>query len=106
MQHAQAIGRSMHLFNLDPAAENFPQGAQPSLDIRDLIGLEDVMEDLEFGPNGGLIYCFESAKSGFGLRRHSADALANRYLMQNMDWLHEALGDYEDDYLIIDCPGL
>jgi len=29
-----------------------------------------------------------------------------RYLMQNMDWLEEELGGYEDDYLIIDCPGI
>lgn len=28
-----------------------------------------------------------------------------RYLMQNMDWLEEELGGFEDDYLIIDCPG-
>ena len=26
--------------------------------------------------------------------------------MQNMDWLEEELGGYEDDYLIFDCPGL
>jgi len=26
--------------------------------------------------------------------------------MQNMDWLEEELGGYEDDYLIIDCPGM
>ena len=31
---------------------------------------------------------------------------AFRYLMQNMDWLEEELGGYEDDYLIIDCPGM
>ena len=29
-----------------------------------------------------------------------------RYLLQNMDWLDEELGEYEDDYLIIDCPGM
>jgi GPN-loop GTPase len=29
-----------------------------------------------------------------------------RYLMQNMDWLEEELGGYEDDYLIFDCPGM
>lgn len=28
-----------------------------------------------------------------------------RYLQQNMDWLEEELGGYEDEYLIIDCPG-
>ena len=31
------------------------------LDVRDLIQLEDAMEDehLHFGPNGGLIFCME-----------------------------------------------
>jgi hypothetical protein len=29
------------------------------IDIRDLITLEDVMEELDYGPNGGLIYCLE-----------------------------------------------
>ncbi|EOR04909.1 GPN-loop GTPase 3-like protein [Wallemia ichthyophaga EXF-994] len=74
----------MHLFNLDPAAENFD--VQPEIDIRDLISLEDVMDELSLGPNGALIYCFE-------------------YLMQNLDWLEEQIGTYEDDYLVIDCPG-
>ena len=63
MLHAQASGRSMHLVNLDPSAERFalPDGTPvtPSIDIRDLISLEEVMEDLGLGPNGGLIYCFE-----------------------------------------------
>ena len=26
--------------------------------------------------------------------------------MQNMDWLEEEVGEYEDDYLIVDCPGM
>lgn len=55
--HAQTLGRQVHMVNLDPAAENFE--FKPVLDIRDLISLPDVMEELEFGPNGGLIYCFE-----------------------------------------------
>lgn len=28
-----------------------------------------------------------------------------RYLLENMDWLEEELGDFENDYLVIDCPG-
>lgn len=32
-------------------------------------------------------------------------SLEDRYLMQNMDWLEEELGGYDDDYLVIDCPG-
>lgn len=82
--HAQTLKRPVHLFNLDPAAERFEY--EPTVDIRDLINLTDVMEELEFGPNGGLVYCFE-------------------YLLNNLDWLEDELGEYEDDYLIIDCPG-
>lgn len=31
--------------------------------------------------------------------------LSLRYLLDNLDWLDDQLGSYEDDYLIIDCPG-
>ena len=55
--HAHSVGRNMHLFNLDPAAEHFEY--EPSIDIRELISLTDVMEEMDLGPNGGLIYCFE-----------------------------------------------
>lgn len=75
MQHCETIGRPVHLVNLDPAAENFEY--QPTIggfgvylrrlllmlvssDVRELITLEDVMEELGLGPNGGLIYCMES----------------------------------------------
>ncbi|CAE6532770.1 unnamed protein product [Rhizoctonia solani] len=84
--HMQTVKRTAHLFNLDPAADPGSFEYEPAIDIRDLISLEDVMEELGFGPNGGLIYCFE-------------------YLLQNMDWLDEELGDYDNDYIIIDCPG-
>jgi GPN-loop GTPase len=59
--------------NLDPAAEEFTwepaigthnhDGRELTADIRDLISLEDVMEELELGPNGGLVYCFECPPS-------------------------------------------
>ena len=72
--------------NLDPAATSFAY--TPDLDIRDLISLEDVMEEpLSLGPNGGLIYCFE-------------------FLLQNLDWLAEAIEPLTEEYLIIfDLPG-
>ncbi len=45
------------------------------------------MEDMGLGPNGGLIYCFE-------------------FLMENLDFLTEALEPLTEDYLIIiDMPG-
>ncbi|KKK13675.1 hypothetical protein P175DRAFT_0555227 [Aspergillus ochraceoroseus IBT 24754] len=85
IQHLQNTRRSCFYVNLDPAAEHFEY--TPDLDIRELITLEDVMEELGLGPNGGLIYCFE-------------------FLLQNLDFLTEALDPLSEEYLIIfDMPG-
>ncbi|KAJ5279787.1 GPN-loop GTPase 3 [Penicillium angulare] len=85
IQHLQNTRRSCFYVNLDPAAESFTY--EPDLDIRDLITLEDVMEELQLGPNGGLIYCFE-------------------FLLQNLEFLSEALDPLSEEYLIIfDMPG-
>ncbi len=85
MEHCESIGRSAHLINLDPAAENFVH--PPSKDIRDLISVDEVMEELHYGPNGGLIFALEYM------------------LTEGLDWLQEDLGEYQDEFLIIDCPG-
>lgn len=71
--------------NLDPAAQDFAY--EPDLDIKELISLDDVMEEMGLGPNGGLIYCFE-------------------FLLENLDFLSEALEPLSEEYLvIIDMPG-
>lgn len=77
--------RSSFYVNLDPAAEHFEH--PPDLDIRDLISLDDVMEEMGLGPNGGLIFCFE-------------------FLMKEPDFLTQALESLTEEYLIIfDMPG-
>lgn len=86
-RHAEITKRDVNIVNLDPACEYFDYS--PMLDVRDLIHLDDVMEDeeLRLGPNGGLIFCLE-------------------YLIRNPLWLTEQLGDSADDeYFIFDCPG-
>lgn len=87
-KHAETLNRVTHVVNLDPAADAFSY--QPLVDVRDLIQVDDVMqaEDLDFGPNGGLVFCME-------------------YLMEpdGLDWLKEQLGDYDDDHILFDCPG-
>ncbi|RYP54681.1 hypothetical protein DL768_000617 [Monosporascus sp. mg162] len=83
--HLQLNRRSAFYINLDPAAETFEHA--PDLDIRELISLEDVMEEMGLGPNGGLIYCLE-------------------FLMENLDFLTEALEPLTEEYLIVvDMPG-
>lgn len=85
-QHCSALGQRRHCINLDPAADqfNYPVTA----DVKDLITVDDVMDELDLGPNGGLMYCME-------------------YLEDNLDdWLSEALEGFgEDDCVIFDCPG-
>lgn len=83
--HLQHSHRSCFYVNLDPAATDFTY--EPDLDIRDLISLEDVMEEMSLGPNGGLIFCFE-------------------FLSQNLEFLSAAIEPLSEEYLIIfDLPG-
>lgn len=59
IQHAEIEHRTIYVVNLDPAAEYFDY--HPLADIRELIHIDDAMEDedMRFGPNGGLIFCME-----------------------------------------------
>lgn len=85
IQHLRLNKRSCFYVNLDPAAEDFSY--EPDLDIKDLISLEDVMEEMSLGPNGGLISCFE-------------------FLLENLDFLSNALEPLSEEYMIIiDLPG-
>lgn len=84
-EHGRTTKRVIHVANLDPAAEVYDYDA--AFDIRDLINLDEVMEQLALGPNGGLVYCME-------------------YLLQNLTWLEDQLESFgEDDYILFDCPG-
>jgi len=83
-KHCENASRVVHVVNLDPAAEIFEE--PPSVDIKNLITVDEVMTELNYGPNGGLIYAME-------------------HLLENIDWLLDEIGDFDDDYLIIDCPG-
>ena len=74
------------MINLDPAADDFKYPV--SGDVRDLISLSEVMEEMDLGPNGALLYSME-------------------YLEDNLEnWLSMTLEGYDDgDCVIFDCPG-
>ena len=80
----RVMGRKVAVINLDPANETLPYKCD--VNISSLITLNDVMDNLKLGPNGGLIYCME-------------------YLDKNMDWLQKELGKFKEHYLLFDCPG-
>lgn len=78
------LGRKVVVVNLDPANEHLPY--ECGVDISELVTLDDVMDGLKLGPNGGLIYCME-------------------YLETNIDWLESKLKQHHDSYFLFDCPG-
>jgi GTPase SAR1 family protein len=85
IQNLRNNRRSVFYINLDPAADDFAY--EPDVDIKELISLDDAMEELQLGPNGGLIACFE-------------------YLLNNIDFLTEPLESVtEEELIIIDMPG-
>lgn len=82
---AKTLKRNVLVVNLDPAAEKFRY--ECTVDIRDLISVDDVMDLTKLGPNGGLVYAME-------------------YLIENIDWFMEEIGTLsEEDYVLFDCPG-
>ncbi|ABN67099.2 predicted protein [Scheffersomyces stipitis CBS 6054] len=87
-QFMSAIGRKSCIINLDPANDRLPY-PDCALDIRDFITLEEVMEELKLGPNGGLMYALES--------------LDETGIDHFIDMITELVED--QNYLIFDSPG-
>ncbi|KIR57467.1 cytoplasmic protein [Cryptococcus bacillisporus CA1873] len=88
-QFLTAIGRPVHIINLDPAVPNPPYPC--SINITKLITLESVMDEYNLGPNGAMLYCIE-------------------FLEANFDWLVERLDDVlaeegGNGYVVFDTPG-
>lgn len=78
------MGRKVVVVNMDPANEEMPYPC--AVDISELITLDEVMDSLKLGPNGGLLYCMQ-------------------YLEANLDWLESKLKRHGDCYFLFDCPG-
>ncbi|KAM4581576.1 GPN-loop GTPase 2 [Odontesthes bonariensis] len=79
-----SLGRKVVVVNMDPANEGIPYSC--GVDISELVTLDDVMDSLKLGPNGGLLYCME-------------------YVEANLDWLENKLKAHRDCYFLFDCPG-
>ena len=77
--------RNFKVVNMDPAAEVFKYRCD--FDIRELISLDDVQELMNFGPNGGLVYCME-------------------YLIEHIEEFMEEMAKFGDEsFFLFDCPG-
>jgi GTPase SAR1 family protein len=62
-QFLGAIGRPAQVVNLDPANDH--TSYKPALDVRSLIGLEEIMADDKLGPNGAVLHALEAVEHEF-----------------------------------------
>ncbi|KAI9789959.1 MAG: GPN-loop GTPase 2 [Piccolia ochrophora] len=69
-QFMTAINRKCSVVNLDPANDRTSYPC--ALDVRDLVTLDDIMNDEDLGPNGGVLYALEE-------------------LENNVEWLEQGL---------------
>lgn len=83
MNYLNSINRETVIINLDPAVKS----PEAEIDICSLVEHEDVMLELNLGPNGALVYCME-------------------LLFENIDWLLTELEKIPSKtYLLFDFPG-
>ncbi|SCV05853.1 LANO_0H16622g1_1 [Lachancea nothofagi CBS 11611] len=87
VQFFNAIGRHAQVVNMDPANDRVPYPC--AVDIRDFITLEEIMEEQQLGPNGGLMYALESVEKSVDL-----------FVLQVKSLVKD-----ENAYVVFDCPG-
>lgn len=92
-QFLNSIGRNSLIINLDPANDRLPYDC--TLDIRDVITLEEIMndEELRLGPNGGLMHALE-------VFQESID-----FFIDRIRELIKLSRDANSTYVIFDSPG-
>ncbi|KAL0210983.1 hypothetical protein P9112_009281 [Eukaryota sp. TZLM1-RC] len=83
-QFLSEFDRKVTVVNLDPANENILYDC--TIDIRDLIDIDQIMDDQDLGPNGALLFAFDT-------------------LENNFDWLKDKLLAHRDTYFLFDLPG-
>ncbi|KAL7778518.1 hypothetical protein CFE70_008019 [Pyrenophora teres f. teres 0-1] len=84
-QFMTAIERKCSVVNLDPANDH--TSYQPALDVRDLVTIDEIMEQESLGPNGGVLFALEE-------------------LEHNFEWLEEGLKELGGYMLQMDLPHL
>lgn len=78
------MNREVVIINLDPCNDSMSYEA--NIDVMDLIRLEDAMDSLDLGPNGGMLYCIN-------------------FILDNITWLKERIQQYAGKLILMDCPG-
>lgn len=93
-QYLRLLHRNAWVMNMDPA--NDPSSYETIFDVRqDMVDLAVVMDELELGPNGGLLYCMEYMEA------HVTEIVQHVRNKQQ----HDNSNTQEPLYLLLDFPG-
>lgn len=95
-QFMLAVGRKCGVVNLDPANDRLPYPCV--FDIRSMLTVEEVMDEYQLGPNGGLMYALESL---FLEEKDQDGRLGLDVVVEQI--VHAS--DNGTTYLVFDCPG-
>ncbi|GAX26667.1 hypothetical protein FisN_2Hh395 [Fistulifera solaris] len=98
-QYLRLLQRNAWVMNMDPA--NDPGDLYETIfDVRhDMVDLSVVMDEMELGPNGGLMYCMEY------MEQHVTDIV--NYVRKRQQQEQESESKTKDNplYLLLDFPG-
>ena len=75
-QFLSAIGRKCSVVNLDPANDHTSYPC--ALAGRELVTIEETMEDLELGPNGAVLYALEELEHNWEWLENGLKGLGGR----------------------------
>lgn len=96
-QYLRLLGRNVWVINLDPANDFGIANYEAVWNvIENVVHLRKVMEDLELGPNGGLVYCMEY------LNEHAGEWIPN---MKEAIFRSTNEEDANQPYILFDLPG-
>jgi GTPase SAR1 family protein len=100
-QFMGAIERKCSIVNLDPANDH--TSYQPAIDVRDLVTIDEIMEQESLGPNGGVLFALEELEHNFdwleeGLKELGGPQYPVKYRRENTNVVI-------DEYILFDCPG-
>lgn len=96
-QYLKLLGRNVWVINLDPANDFGTENYEAVWNvIENVVHLRKVMEDLELGPNGGLVYCMEYL-----------DQQSEEWIPSMKEAILESMNkeDSNQPYIIFDLPG-
>ena len=68
-------------------------------------GMPPNLEIVQYSVNYGIHYV-QSLCVSVPYSPHPPHLRTPRYLVQNLEWLEEGLGDHDNDYYLFDCPGV